>query len=171
MKRLARVRARGASAPAAKRAFQRAFTLIELVIVITIAGVLAALAGPGFQDFIARQRIRTTAYDLIADLNFARSEAVKRNATVTISKSGTWNGGWTITDAGGTTLRTHAAFPGSVTIVTVGGIASVAFSLNGRASPAASFTIDNAAGKATIPAKYICVDQSGRPRSSDGSCT
>ena len=81
----ARVPAVGAAWPAAKRAVQRAFTLVELLTVITIVGIVAAMAGPGFHDFIVQQRIRAAAYELIADLNFARSEAVKRNATVTIS--------------------------------------------------------------------------------------
>ena len=147
---------------------RHAFTLIELVIVMTIIGIFAALAGPGFQDFVAGQRIRTAAYDLIADLNFARSEAIKRNGTVTVTRVGNWTGGWTITDTGGATLRAHPAFSGVMSIAMAN--PSVAFSLNGRASPSASFTIDDTAGKSNIVARYVCVDLSGRPRSSDASC-
>ncbi len=143
----------------------RGFTLIEMLVVVTIFGILAALVGPSFQDLILRQRIRTAAYDLMADLTFARSEAVKRNASVTISRVGTWTGGWTITDAGGTTLRQHPAFPDAIEITM--GSASVDFLLNGRASATASFTIDDAGGNSTIPARCIAVDPSGRPQSKE----
>jgi type IV fimbrial biogenesis protein FimT len=148
---------------------QRGFTLLELVMVVTIVGILAALAGPAFRDFVIRQHIRNAAYELMADLTFARSEAVKKNASTTIQKSGTWTGGWTITDGDGNTLRQHAAFSDAITITM--GSAAVDFLLNGRASTAAHFTIDDAGGKSTIPARCVSVDPSGRPRSTDGSCT
>ncbi len=152
-----------------RRHHERGFTLVELVTVVTIVGILAAIAAPSFRDFIIQQRIRNAAFELMADLTFARSEAVKRNATVTMSKTGSWTGGWTITDAGGNTLRQHPAFADTMNIAMTS--ASIDFTLNGRASPAASFTIDDSAGKATIPVRYVCVDQSGRARSTDASCT
>ena len=147
------------------------FTLVELLTVITIIGVLAAIAGPSFNDFIIQQRIRTAAFDLMADLTFARSEAIKRNATVNVTKAGTWTGGWSVTDSATTpkVLRQHPAFSDTVTITM--GSNSVGFALNGRASPAASFVIDDAGGKSTIEARYICVDLSGRPRATTSSCT
>jgi type IV fimbrial biogenesis protein FimT len=150
------------------RRTQHGFTLVEAVIVITVIGLLASLAGPAFQDFIVRQRIRNAAYDLMVDLTFARSEAVKRNAVVTISRAETWTGGWTITDAAGNTLRRHSKFPDAVAITMSG--ASIDFLLNGRASAGASFTIDDSAGKSNIPARCIAVDRSGRSRSTQGAC-
>jgi type IV fimbrial biogenesis protein FimT len=148
----------------------RGFTLIEMVIVVTIVAILAALTGPAFRDFVVRQRIRTAGYDLMADLTFARSEAIKRNSSVTITRDGSnWTGGWTITDSGGNTIRNHPAFADSITITM--GAASIDFLLNGRASATALFTVDDADGKTTIPARCIAVDPSGRPRSTEGSCT
>jgi type IV fimbrial biogenesis protein FimT len=62
-------------------------TLIELLIALTIIGVLAAIAAPGMGTIIKNQRLTTQANDLVADLNLARSEAVKRATWVTVCKT------------------------------------------------------------------------------------
>lgn len=64
------------------------FTLVELIITLTIAGVLLALAVPAMQTFILDQRLTTQANDFVADLNLARSEAVRRATNVTVCKQG-----------------------------------------------------------------------------------
>ena len=151
-----------------RRRNQRGFTLIESVIVVSMVAVFATLAGPRFGDFMIQQGIRNAAFDLMSDLTFARSEAVKRNATVKISNAGTWTAGWTIA-AGATTLRQHPALSPNVTLTL--GSSSLDFNLNGRASTAASFTIDDAGGRATIVARCVSVDPSGRPQSTEGSCS
>ncbi|HET9833769.1 MAG TPA: GspH/FimT family pseudopilin [Vicinamibacterales bacterium] len=146
----------------------RGFTVVELITVIALAAIFASLAGPPFRDFIIQQRIRNAAFDLMSDITFARSEAVKRNATVTISKVGTWTGGWTVA-AGATTLRTHPALNNTITITM--GASSIDFALNGRASSLANFTIDDTGGSATISARCVSIDPSGRPQSVQGSCS
>ena len=146
----------------------RGFTLVEVVIVLFMAAVVAALAAPYLRSFIVQQNIRNASYELMSDLTYARSEAVKRNASVTVSKvGGTWSGGWTVA-AGATTLRQHPAFPTSITVEMTN--PSVDFYLNGRASVTAAYTIDDAGGLASIPAQCVSVDPAGRPRSSTGSC-
>ena len=54
------------------------FTLIELMVVVAIAGVLLLLVAPSFQDMIVMQRLRGVNAQLITDMQFARSEAVSR---------------------------------------------------------------------------------------------
>jgi type IV fimbrial biogenesis protein FimT len=146
---------------------QRGFTLVEMVIVVFMVGVLATLAGPMFGDFIVQQSIRNTAFELMSDLTYARSEAVKRNLPVSMSKTGTWAGGWKVA-AGATTLRQHPALSPNITITMAS--SSVDYLLNGRASASASFTIDDTAGKASIVARCVSVDPGGRPQSVEGSC-
>ena len=65
----------------------RGVTAIELMIVVAIAAILATLAAPSFQSLLDRQRVRSAASNLGVDIQYARSEAVRRNAPVTVSFS------------------------------------------------------------------------------------
>jgi len=81
-------------------------TLVELLIVLAIAAILAQIALPDFSDIMKNNRSATRINELQTSLNFARSEAIKRNSTVVICKStnGTtcddsednWQDGWIV---------------------------------------------------------------------------
>jgi type IV fimbrial biogenesis protein FimT len=62
----------------------RGFTLIELLVVISLAGVLIALAAPSFTGMLQRKRVEGVAHELGTDMQYARSEAVQRNARVRV---------------------------------------------------------------------------------------
>ncbi len=64
---------------------RRGFTLIELMIVLAVAAVLAALAAPSFVEQLSRRRIEGSATDLSTDLQFARSQAVTEPTGSTVS--------------------------------------------------------------------------------------
>ncbi len=63
------------------------FTLIELMAVVAVIGVMAAIGMPSLQNFITNNRISAEANNFVADIAFARSEAINRGATVTICPS------------------------------------------------------------------------------------
>ena len=103
------------------------FTLIELIITVVIAGILMSLAAPSFVSFVKNNRISSQANELMADLAFARSEAVKRGANITICRAsdpfnactgsgGPWSAGWIVIDGAGTVLRVHEALTGQNTL-------------------------------------------------------
>ncbi len=54
------------------------FTLIELIVALSIAAILLTLAAPNMSGFILSQRLSGQVNDFVADLNLARAEAVKR---------------------------------------------------------------------------------------------
>lgn len=60
------------------------FTLIELVLVILIAGVMAALAVPRFANSMSSYQAQMAARRLAVDLEMARSLARARSADITV---------------------------------------------------------------------------------------
>ena len=67
---------------APRRPQQTGFTLVELMIVVALVAILLALAAPSFRETIARNRLEGVAGELSTDFQYARSEAVARNAQV-----------------------------------------------------------------------------------------
>lgn len=102
------------------------FTLIELMITLAIAGIVMGVGIPSFNETIKNGRLTSNINELITSLNFARSEAVKRNQLVSVKKSGTqWESGWSVfTDSDGdgnketgdVLLRSYGAVPSSFTL-------------------------------------------------------
>ena len=65
----------------------RGFTLLELMVVLIVVGILLGIAVPGMTDFIRNSRMTAAANDLVGALTFARGEAIKRRAPVTLCTS------------------------------------------------------------------------------------
>lgn len=61
------------------------FTLVEALVTVSILGILLAVAAPSFVDWIATQRVKSSASELLTDIRFARGEAIKRNARTVIA--------------------------------------------------------------------------------------
>lgn len=123
-----------------RQAHQIGFTLVELMITLTILGVMLTIAAPNFQNVVKNNRIATETNRLLADLQFARSEAMKRGVRVVLCRSGnpaaaaptcggtanTWTNGWLIFASGDsndtydsatdTLLRVAQASTGTLTV-------------------------------------------------------
>ena len=65
----------------------RGFTLIELMLVVAVLGIIVLIAAPSFQRAIHSNQLRTETSRLLSALNLARSEAISRNAIVSLCPS------------------------------------------------------------------------------------
>ena len=150
----------------------RGFTLIELMTVVAILVILLGLGVPGMRNIIIKTRVKNASFDVYANLLAARSDAISRNKTVTMTPNGgDWAAGWTITDSDGNTLKTQNPFPG----VTIGGPATLVYNSTGHL-PAATAEADRkisvtATDAAAADGRCISIDLSGRPVVAKGVCS
>jgi type IV fimbrial biogenesis protein FimT len=72
--------------PAMKR-HSRGFTLMELLVVLTIAGIVFGFGVPAFRDFTRNNRLSGAANELLVTVVAARNEAVRRQAVVSVCPS------------------------------------------------------------------------------------
>jgi type IV fimbrial biogenesis protein FimT len=111
------------------------YTIFEILISLTIIGILASIAIPSFRYVTNSNRIATEVNSLLGDMLFARTEAVKEGQSVTVcastdgatcSGSPDWQSGWIVfldtntnqaVDAGEAVIRIQPAFKGTDTFV------------------------------------------------------
>jgi type IV fimbrial biogenesis protein FimT len=131
------------------------FSLIELMITLSVATILATISLPSFTEIIRTNRLITTADQFEADLLIARREAIKRNTRVLVCPVGTtagrcgsgtsaWAGGWMVcydndfsgdcddSPSDGTNpnpIRRHGAIDSSLTLT--GPASTARFNANG----------------------------------------
>lgn len=84
----------------------RGVTLIELMLGIALLGIIATLTLPSFTAFLDRSRLDGALKSLDADMQWARSEAVKRNAPLAIVFSPGLPWSYTLRNADGSDIKT-----------------------------------------------------------------
>jgi type IV fimbrial biogenesis protein FimT len=137
---------------------QSGFTLFELVMVMAIIGILAAIGLPSFKYITTSNRIATEINSLVGDMQYARSEAIKQGLPVTVCASSnstacsgntTWNTGWIVfvdlnssktVTAGDAILRTQKAFNSTDTMSATNSVSGVTFNREGYAATGATAT-------------------------------
>ncbi len=145
----------------------RGFSLIEFMIALIILSILVGIAVPGFLDFLRRQKMSSSANSALAMLQYARSEAIKRQSDIEVNFVAD-STGWTIevrrddTDELLRTLRkddTQTEWSGSNRIL---------FDLRGR--PAAASCMQLAVDGDSSHNRQISVLSGGKIAVKEGDC-
>jgi type IV fimbrial biogenesis protein FimT len=73
----------------------RGFTLVELLVTITVLAILATVAAPNLRELLKTNRVTAQNNEIVGLLNLAKSEAIRRSAPVPVvfsSQAGGWLG-------------------------------------------------------------------------------
>lgn len=153
----------GASTHVSSR-LQQGFSAIELMVAIAVLAIVVGIGIPSFQSMLDRSRLAAAADDLAGALRYARSEALQRNAVVTLTDKGNgFEDGWAVT-FGATVLRDGSAMRAAVDTDYAGG--DISFDGRGAASASADIEISFAG-----QLRCLRLTLSGSVRQSDGGCS
>lgn len=157
----------------------RGFTLIELMVTIAVMTILLMIAVPSFDNIALGSKLGASANNLVATMHLARSEAIKRNAAVTVCVSngggcgsGGWEQGWIVQAADGTIIQRQPALPAGFKVT--GSVASLVFNPSGVGTTAASFTVCRATPQIGWQERVVSISATGRPnveKTTTGSCS
>lgn len=164
------------------RRFANGFTLMELMVVLAIAGLVVGFVVPSFKTTLKNAQRRETATSFYSALTLARSEAIARNLPVRVCArtesitpgcadlgSTEWKYGWIIetTDATPTQLLIHDPIN---TDFTLNGVATpLRFDEGGRIAAGVVYKLCRGAGDTA--SRRISVSRSGRVSLHEaGSC-
>jgi type IV fimbrial biogenesis protein FimT len=133
------------------------FTLIELMITIAAASILMAIAVPSFNQMIISGQLTAQSNEMVSALSLARSEAIKRNASVTLCRvalatdttcataAGNWQNWIVLAGGTGTVVRrgTVNTFNGTLVMRSTLAIDQVVFGPEGLARTGGAMVADH----------------------------
>jgi type IV fimbrial biogenesis protein FimT len=176
-----------------KKAANRGFTLIEILVVVSIMAVLLALGVPSMREAIERNTVSGHINTFIGGLRYARSEAIRAGVPVVMCQStnaetsaptcagagASWADGWLIfvnrdldagniySSAGGDTLlKVQGPLSGSGNVTQTSGAANTKFVFRSTGlltTGVSSFTFDSTSLDPRQK-RLICVSMQGRAR-------
>ncbi len=166
---------------------QRGFTLIELIVTLSIVAIISSIALPAFETTIQKNQQSSQTKDIFSSFQVARSEAIKRGqiAVICASDSGTscsptedWDAGWiafidndldNIYDSGGDVLiSVTEGLDGGYTLIGSTDIEQMfRFAENGNAIETGTITLCDSRG--ADYASAIIIRTSGRPKLSESA--
>lgn len=154
-----------------RRLSVRGFTLIELMVVVALVAILAAIATPSFRELMVSTRTRAAASALHESLWLARSEAIKRNKPVAFTVT-TLQDGWTITPVTTptTVLRKQDGLPNLKLSFNSGTSVTFEYNSQGRLVDGVAALKMTLSGLDGLSPRCISFDAAARPKLTQGTC-
>ncbi|NVM90737.1 GspH/FimT family pseudopilin [Variovorax sp. SG517] len=155
-------------------AFERGFTLVEMMAVIVLMAVMLGLALPAFNGLAERYRVEGMAKVLMASVSHARAEAVRRGKTVTIRQregceGRNWSCGWdTLAGSGNAAEILKRQDPDGRVVVEKSANGAVSFDAMGHSMGVASFRLRPSGSSGPSNAVAVCLALGGRVRLAKG---
>lgn len=165
--------------PATRKFSVDGFTLVELMVTVSILAITLAIAVPSYQSFVARNRLAASTNELVSALALARSEAIKRATRVSVASSD-WSSGWQVfVDAGtagdptgDTILRVYEASEQGNAVIT----ADLNFSTYVSYLPSGASQGSDGTGTGSFEvcksgnARSVNINNTGRVSTTEGTC-
>jgi type IV fimbrial biogenesis protein FimT len=149
-------------------------SIIELVVSLAVVSILATAGVPAFSNFIQSNRLNESSFDMLATINLARTEAVKRRTRVVLCRSAdptlptpscggsanTWTTGWLVF-ASGDNNNTYEA--GTDTVLGIGLLDSsnVTIITNNTSNSNLEYNSDGTTNESGGTARFAVCDKRG----------
>lgn len=159
----------------------RGFTLVELLITVSVAAILAAIGIPAFANMIHSNRVTSATNELVSALNLARSEAIRSGGNSVICKlnntgdgcnnAGNWSRGWLlfndadtdkVLDANERIIRIHSIPSSTLNFSFINKANTIVFRPNGTPNVSGRFCLENSFQAAN--SRAVLITQAGRIR-------
>jgi type IV fimbrial biogenesis protein FimT len=162
----------------------RGFTLIELMVTLAVAAVLLGLAVPAFNDLVRQRTMVSRINDMVLAFSYARSEAVRRGALVTVQAvddsddDNEWGPGYCVVigdpgDCDEPVLRSFNAIEDATLdgIDGLEGVGTISFDARGVPTVAAAGAIELCSTDETVnPGRVVELTRTGRVDANELEC-
>jgi len=138
------------------------FTIIEIMVVIALIAIIAGIAVPQFGRVIDNNRVISTTNSIVGLVNFARSEAIRRGARITVTSASNSVSATLASD--GALIRQIEEAAGSITVTT----GAITFRSNGMTTSAGDLQLDICSG--TGNGRQVTVSPGGRIGTTEINC-
>lgn len=170
----------------------RGFTLIELMVVVSLIAITMSFAVPSFQGFLDRARTDGAAAELAGLLSLARSEAIRRNVPVTVCRAtaansttcaqdsqADWSGRWILFQDTNNDqvrapaeeiIRVHEAVNAGLAVTLAAPLRSIQITSRGYLLADSALAFQVAASSSDRRTLNICVSRAGRVDQRTAAC-
>ena len=149
-------------------------SIVELVVSLAVVAILATTGVPAFSSFVQSNRLNESSFDMLATINLARTEAVKRRTRVLLCRSAdptlstpscggsanTWTTGWLVF-ASGDSNSTYDAGTDSLLGIGLVDSSNVTVITNGTSNNNLEYNSDGTTNESGGTARFALCDQRG----------